>query len=268
MVDVFNEAITADSDLITLDASQVYWVSPFTACWFAAIKDKLNMAKKELHVIPPERDNALHQWVDLGIGQYLGIGSTARSMRHLPAFIVSRLNEPSYPLASEVTKLLTANLKGGEGFGKALHFAIREVVDNAFEHGGVNHCYLAAYSVPNKHIVRLCILDTGIGIPNSLRHNVEFSSGYDDLDLVERAMRKGVSGKSAGRGIGLYLLADTVTRNEGASFGILSGNARVEIMKDQTRKQPSAKFNGTIVKLRLRTRQHFNFISVRDWESL
>ncbi len=269
MVEIFNHAIESDAKIITIDATRAYWVSPFTACWFAALRDKLEERGKSLTVNPPSRGNAIHQWERLGISSYLGMRLIPDFGKSVPSFRVARLTEPSYPLASDVTRLLTEKLKGAENFHKALHFVIREVIDNSFEHGRVNSCYMAAYSVPTKNLVRLCIFDCGIGVAASLRENTKYHLEESDLILTKLSLERGVSGKSSDRGIGLYLMSDTVSKNAGAEFSVLSGNALIKVSHEGiAERHITAPMKGTVVKLKLKTKERFNFISVSEWEEL
>lgn len=44
-----------DISKITIDASRVYWISPFTACWFAALHDELAAIGRKYELVPPGR---------------------------------------------------------------------------------------------------------------------------------------------------------------------------------------------------------------------
>ncbi len=267
MSDIFVAALNFKGGKVIIDASRVYWVSPFTACWFAALKDELNGTGKELVVVPPERENALHQFFGLGIKHYFRPEMKYTAPKNFSTVPVTKLTEPSYPLAGRVTRLLTEKLRGGENFHKALHFAIREVIENAFEHGQTDHCYMCAYSVPSKRIVRLCILDAGIGIPSSMRQSERYRRLTDDCDTVIKASEYGVSSKEEERGIGLYLLRDVAEKNE-AELTILSGRAKVDISKSVESSTLDVGFPGTVVKFKLKTKRDFYYISVADWEAL
>ncbi|MCX6639168.1 MAG: ATP-binding protein [bacterium] len=264
--EVFNEVLKSGAGDIFIDAKGVYNISPFTACWFAALKDQLVELGRSIRIIPPEKEYALHQYSNLGIETYLKPEIPQTIPKKYSTFPVTKLTEPSYPLAGTVSKLLTERLRKVENFHKALHFAIREVVENSFEHGKTNQCYMCAYSVPSKQMVRLCILDTGIGIPASMRANPKYTN-LDDLEAVERASQYGVSSKAEERGIGLYLLRDVAEKNE-AELTILSGHAKIDISKSIRRTYIESPFSGTAVKLTLRTRKDFYYISVADWEAL
>jgi len=266
LTEVYNNILQSAEEEIKIDAKRVYWVSPFTACWFAALYDQINLQGKVLKLTEPERDNAVHQWHNLGISKYLGFSRKIISRTNLPAFPVTRLTEPSYPLAGRVKEILTSRLKGAENFHKALHFAIRETVENAFEHGQTKHCYMCAYSVPTKNLVRLCILDTGIGIPNSMRSSQRYRI-ESNVEAVKLSSNYGISSKAEDRGIGLYILRDVVEKNEGI-LSILSGNALVDISKKIKGNELSFSFLGTIIKLTLKTRKEFYYIDVASWEEL
>jgi hypothetical protein len=267
LTEIFEAALTFQGDEITIDASKAYWISPFTACWFAALKDELDKINRNYTVKPPMRSSANHQYKGLGIEKYFSRERIQEVPRYFSTFPVTKLNEPSYPLAGEVTSLLARQLSKVENFHKALHFAIREVIENSFEHGCVDHCYMCAYAVPSKQVVRLCILDTGIGIPASMRGNERFKTLTDDIEVVEKASEYGISSKAAERGIGLYLLRDVAQKNE-ADLTIISGHARVDISKEIRTSRLSVAFPGTIVKFKLRTRKDFHYLDVAGWEAL
>lgn len=267
MTDIFLSALQNNSDELIIDASNVYWVSPFTACWLAALVDQLRSQEKSLVIVEPSRENALHQWHNLGISQYLDLSKDWKPSSRFPAFPVAKIKEPSYPLAGRVKDILASRLKSAENFHKALHFAVREMVENAFEHGRTDHCYMCAYSVPTKNVVRLCIMDTGIGIPNSMRLSSQYNNLSSDVEAVELASRYGVSSKSTDRGIGLYILRDVVEKNEG-TLSILSGKALVEISSQVECHELSTDFPGTIIKLFLKTKKNFYYIDRGSWEEL
>ncbi|HHC25486.1 MAG TPA: ATP-binding protein [Desulfobacterales bacterium] len=268
LTSIFDKALHCAEKTIVIDASNVWWISPFTACWLTALWDKIRAIGKTCKIIPPSfHDNARNQFLGLGIEQYLNPEASQTLPKRFSTFPVRKLIEPNYPLAGQVTRILTEKLRGVENFHKALHFAIREIIENAFEHGQTDHCYMCAYSVPNKQIVRLCILDTGIGIPQSMRSNRRYSQLTDDLDVVERSSEYGVSSKAEDRGIGLYLLRDVAEKNE-AELTVLSGTAKIDISQKVKRTRLNTPFPGTAIKLMLKTRREFYYIDVADWEAL
>ncbi|MFH1734494.1 MAG: ATP-binding protein, partial [bacterium] len=228
---IFNEVIAHSGDKLRIDCSKAYWISPFTVCWLAALVDNLRNIGKTGKIIVPKRESAKHQFDNLGVIPYLAPKRDSRSHRGTKGFSVTKLTEPSYSLAGRVVRLLTENLKGVENFHKALHFAIREVIENAFEHGQTDHCYMCAYSVPSKQLVRLCILDTGVGIPQSMISSGKYADIKDDLEAVDKASQKYVSSKSEDRGIGLYILRDVAEKND-ATLTIVSGRAKLDISKN------------------------------------
>jgi len=158
-------------------------------------------------------------------------------------------------------------MKGVENFHKALHFAVRETIENSFEHGQTDYCYICAYSAPKNKIVRLCILDTGIGIPESIRSSEMYSTLLTDIEAVELASEYGVSSKNVNRGIGLYIMRDVAEKNDG-SLSILSGNAIIDISSTIKRINFNVGFPGTVIKLTLKTKENFYYIDVGGWEAL
>jgi len=113
----------------------------------------------------------------------------------------------------------------------------------------------------------LCILDTGIGIPESMRANSKYASLKDDLKAVEKASEYGVLSKAEDRGIGLYLLRDVAEKNE-AELTLLSGYAKLDISQTVRKTRLEVPFPGTAIKLRLWTRKDFHYLDVAEWEAL
>ncbi len=144
LIDVFNLIVCSETDDLVVNASNVYWVSPFTACWIAALKDKCDTLGKKIQIIDPIRDNAIHQWKNLGIKKYLGFTKESEPLSRQPAVEVTKLKEPSYPFAGKILRILSDALNPVENFNKALHFAIRETIENCFEHDETDHCYVCA----------------------------------------------------------------------------------------------------------------------------
>jgi hypothetical protein len=80
-----------DINKVTIDASRVYWISPFTACWFAALHDELAAIGRKYELVPPSRKNAMHQFTGLGIAKYLNSAASLRKSRSFSTFPVTKL---------------------------------------------------------------------------------------------------------------------------------------------------------------------------------
>ena len=120
--------------------------------------------------------------------------------------------------------------------------------------------YCAQYW-PNKHLVEIAILDTGIGIRASLSRN-PYLTVETDRDALNLSLLPGVSGKVykgkitnpydewENSGFGLYLTSRLCGR--GGSFFMCSGDAGI-LLKDNKKHYASTAFNGTAIRLKLRT---------------
>ena len=63
------------------------------------------------------------------------------------------------------------------------------------------------------------------------------------------------------------LLRDVAEKNE-AELTILSGNAKLDITSSVRKTHLLVRFPGTAIKLMLRTRKDFKYLSVAEWEAL
>jgi hypothetical protein len=129
-----------------------------------------------------------------------------------------------------------------------------EIYANAFEHGnsniGVQSC---GQFYPNLGVLKLTVVDFGVGVPTNVRKFLQQPSLADNVAL-EWAFRAGNSttAMGIGRGIGLDLLKTFIRTNKG-SLEILSHNAYSIIDMDKESHQGQATFfRGTLINITLK----------------
>jgi hypothetical protein len=130
-----------------------------------------------------------------------------------------------------------------------------EIYSNAFEHSnsqiGIMSC---GQHYPKLHELKLTVVDFGIGIPSSVRAHLRMS-GMDTKDALKWAFTKGNSTKSestVARGLGLDLLKEFVSINEG-SLEVYSNNGYVAINKnEETYDEIPVEFNGTLITITIK----------------
>lgn len=165
----------------------------------------------------------------------------------------------------EVSKQLAGMLCSEDGpVYDTLAYSLRELMRNVLEHSHARQFGICAQHWPSKNKVEVAIFDRGIGLQASLRHN-PYLDVSDDKRAVNYALMPAVSGKAfkgsrkqrgnwANSGFGLYMTS-RICRN-GGTFFIASGETGMLITrKSEGKKYFSCAFEGTAVRMVVRTNQ-------------
>lgn len=92
-------------------------------------------------------------------------------------------------LANVVSQGKSASLK------VALQRSFCEIIRNCFEHGETKIVTFCAQHWPQKEMVEICIVDSGIGVKSSLESG-KYNIPETDLDALKYSMMPGVSSKA------------------------------------------------------------------------
>lgn len=105
---------------------------------------------------------------------------------------------------------------------------ISEVCQNIFEHSlDSGYCAMQTYSVGSEHVVRLVIVDSGIGIRESFSGREEFASEHGSR-IIERALTTPISSKRR-FGYGLCQV-NAITEKLKGSIYIRSGESSAAVL--------------------------------------
>lgn len=157
--------------------------------------------------------------------------------------------------ADEISKVLARSSDGP--LVETLSFCFREILRNSIEHSeGEKVGYCAQYW-PSKHRVEVAIMDTGIGISNSMKRNPHLSISCDK-DALNYSLLPGVSCRSfsgnrikthdvwGNSGFGLYMTSRLC--GNGGSFFISSGMEAL-LLEDECKTNMRFNHSGTILRL-------------------
>ena len=128
-----------------------------------------------------------------------------------------------------------------------LNYCWYEVVGNIIEHAEspVNG-YVAAQYYPSDEVIRVVILDCGIGIKNALCKNKIYENFTEEEALLE-CIKEGVTNGN-GMGRGLYHTSEFIKSNKG-NMKIYSGQHMLKVTHNHTGINDSSQWNGTLVVL-------------------
>jgi hypothetical protein len=149
-------------------------------------------------------------------------------------------------------------IKVSERLGAAVASRVGEAYLNVFEHSrspvGLFSC---GQHFPNKHLLKLTLVDFGVGIPSNVRLHLLKTQKIPPDQLpgracMEWAFQRGTSTQPGGRGLGLDLLSSFVRVNDGR-LEIFSHEGHAIVTKAGVQFSSIERyFEGTLVNILLR----------------
>lgn len=145
----------------------------------------------------------------------------------------------------------------------SLTWCINEVMDNVLIHSGCNKGYVMGQLHDRSKHIAICIVDTGIGIYNSLKNTKHCPKR--GIDAISLSIQEGI-GDGQGQGNGLFGLFKIVKEN-GGRLSITSGNSSFMLYGDETKKFETLPYidsekPGTVVDFQLDLNREVNLSSV------
>ena len=168
--------------------------------------------------------------------------------------------ENLFDIVHDTVKIFKANLNIDKDILDCIYYCFGEVVDNIETHAySKNGGIIYAQYFPNAHIIKIFIIDSGIGFHESLKSCTKYKDISHEESLI-KCCEKGVT-DGKGQGIGLYHTSLFVQANNGT---LRVNSCGKELVKTAT----SEKINdipywqGSIISLELRTNQNVNYSEV------
>jgi len=161
--------------------------------------------------------------------------------------------------SEKLAKMLT-RVESGE-LVDTLTYSLREIMRNVVEHSQSNVLEFCAQYWPTKHKVEMAVVDSGMGIRESLTKN-PYLNIASDRDAIHMALMPAVSGKMykgvrknvndvwQNSGFGLYM-TNRICRN-GGSFFICSGKSGL-LLGDGRKRDIETNFSGTALRMVINT---------------
>ena len=162
-----------------------------------------------------------------------------------------------------IIEIFRNHYKVSESIYKSLNYCLWEQIDNIQTHSGKQGTgYVVAQNYPNNHEIRICIVDTGRGVYNSLTQTSD--SNFSNLTYKE-AIRKCIEEKvtrGTGMGNGLYHSSRFAIQNKGY-FIIYSGIYYIEVKDGRVLDvKRGSNWQGTIIFQKINTLNDVNYNEV------
>lgn len=169
-------------------------------------------------------------------------------------------------VVQEVLEILRGNVPGMDAIYDAIQYAFLEVVNNVFHHAhSPTHAVVCAQSYGRLGQVEIAVVDSGVGIPASLRGNPQLVDRFaTDEAAIELAVKSRVTGRPThNTGEGLFFSLEFIKRNGGKAC-IHSQRGALWVESGRTQSRPACLWPGTWVAFRFRTDQPVSTKAVFD----
>lgn len=209
-----------------------FWVHPVVLCMIAAIGKPVQPKNVRCEILARTK----HYLTRMGLFDFLGIPPDMEIEKHeeagrfVPLTQITTSDQLSKFL-QELQPLLHLQPDDVE----PIRYSISELVRNVLEHAesGAGAIVCAQY-FPNKKMIRIGIVDTGIGIRRSISDS---HIAGDDLEAIRLALTPGITGTTRrltgseqNAGAGLFFIK-TIAYVNRDPFVIYSGSAMYKLLK-------------------------------------
>ena len=265
-------------DSITLDFNNIKWATPTPILAIGSvIKNFLYYRNaNELQTIIKNLDHSnqtINYLKHIGFFDFVGlphgnqIGGSSSKYRYIPIqkIEIKKLKQEDNNLqksiqskSSELANILLGSQALQDRQSLLLtSYSIRETLRNAFEHAGVDECFICAQRW-NNGISEISILDEGAGIFQTLSQAYAIEEDESILFAIKPGTtRSSIFNESenlhGNSGFGLYALSEI-----GRSFGsfYVGSGSKLLTLKDRTSKLSNLSFSGTFVGVRVQKIPH------------
>lgn len=169
--------------------------------------------------------------------------------------------ENSNLLVTNSIKVLKKHLNINENIINCLNFCLYEIIDNVEEHSDSKiDGYFVMQYYPKKRIIKIVIIDCGLGIYNTLKYKYNKS----EQEILKLAFEKSITGTNENnRGEGMYFLKNFVKSNKG-TLNLYSGNYKLEINEPNVSIEKIKSFSGTLYDIIINTNIDINLDEIFD----
>ncbi|QLI80244.1 ATP-binding protein [Chitinibacter fontanus] len=230
-----NEALVPISKEITYDLTGLEKIEPVGVTVFSNLLEWLLACGVSQKFNIPNRNSGAIKYLDdsLFFERYTGAKIFNNASVRDTTLPLKWINHPQSHLWLEnhlitwLAKVLATSKKSLI----ELRICLLELFNNIRDHSGENAGCIFVQFFPKRKKVVISLSDFGVGIPANVK---KIHQGLSDGEAVKLAMQEGFTTNTTvrNRGVGLFLLAQTVVDNNGGELTIRSGDAHVCCNKD------------------------------------
>jgi len=209
-----------------------FWVHPVVLCMIAAIGKPVKPENIRYEVLARTK----HYLTRMGLFNFLGVPPDMEIEEHeeagrfVPLTQIKTSDELSL-FVQELQPILHLEPEDVE----PIRFTISELVRNVIEHAASDEgAIVCAQYFPNKKMIRIGIVDTGVGLRETISDSYPVQ---DDITAIKLALTPGITGttnrpggSAQNAGAGLFFIK-TIAYVNYDPFVIYSGNAMYKLLK-------------------------------------
>lgn len=242
------------TDAVLIDAEPTVVFDPFGAALLASLMAQRSQKHLSTALVGPRSAEAALFLSDVGLDKFAAGEASLRGTLELRQL---RALDPNY--TASVTALLVRQVPGITTENSyPIELCLNELLQNVFEWSRSDTgCVVLARWYPRTRSVKLCVVDTGIGIPAELRRTQvqELHRSRTDAEVLEAAVTRPRLTSRANQvgGLGLKTIREVVTMRKGR-LTVLSLGAKLSWMDGRIsgmRSRPPV-FRGTAVEVEFR----------------
>lgn len=254
--------------VVRLDFSAVRYIYPISACFLERIDYEVLRRGGEIRVAKlTKTSSALNQFFRMLSAED---DATAPTDRRIPTLSVRDILDASSESVGAIMDFFYEYIKEfTTGLQRAVSFPVTELLLNVIQHSECSSGnWICANVLPHKKLIRICVMDRGIGIKASLGKNPLYRELGSDIEAIRKCLEYGVTRyPDQTRGIFFDNLVKLI-RHNGGSLDIISGSGRLRIEGDRPARafELRVPYPGTIVSLKLIARRSYSPL-LEQWES-
>jgi anti-anti-sigma regulatory factor len=190
---------------LLVDLSQLESVDSFGITLLAACFHSLMSLGGPRFGAAPGKDETHLELLNMGLYESIGIGDHFQPRRPSRDRVdIVHINSLQPGFIDDLLNFLERMQPFEEGLRPSIRMSLLELIQNFYEHSGAHlGAWVAGQFAPDIKRITLSVLDSGIGIPESLRALPRYRN-YGDERLIEVATREGVTSvPKSSRGLGL-----------------------------------------------------------------
>lgn len=223
--------------------------------------------EKELNIPPELADYAatMGLWEAVELPSPSNLSKNKRASQFLPIEPLKSLNTVQNT-AEKMMGILKSHCKD-KNTHESLSCMLLELLENCFAHANISdglHGLVCAQPWANGQLAQIALVDSGIGIRNSLGENPELLTRLDGENCCELATEYGITGKpqKGHTGYGLTLARDLIEQNNG-NLMIISKSELFQSCEKKIHKQYcELPWHGTLIVMELNTDRTLNSAEV------
>jgi hypothetical protein len=256
---------------VHLDLRGVTFITPSAVTLLTTAILRLKQDGFQMHVTRPEKENVDGYLTRMDFYELMGmdVEYTLRRRNADGRFrevVQVQTEEEGDAVVQDLMTILDRNIVGVAGIRDAVYHTFLEIVNNVFHHAhSPTHAIICSQLYSTFRRVELAVVDSGRGIPNSLRQNPELRGRFSNAaEAVALAVQPRVTGRPEhNTGEGLFFSTEFIKANGGKAC-IYSQDGILWVRGGEVTTGQAAFWPGTLVALRFCTDSPVNVRAIFD----